>query len=163
LMEAPRIQYAKTTDGVNIAYWTLGVGRPLILPPSLVASHLQLEWEVGPIRTNIESLAEHAQVVRYEARGVGLSRCDELDFSPLAGSRDLQAVVDKLELHEFTIITNQTCGDGPLLYAADHPDRVASLVHRLRPLPFFSNENQSRLSLIEPLADQNWDFFCDIY
>ena len=27
LME-PRIQYAKTSDGVNIAYWTLGEGMP---------------------------------------------------------------------------------------------------------------------------------------
>jgi len=27
----PRIQYANTSDGVNIAYWTLGVGTPVPL------------------------------------------------------------------------------------------------------------------------------------
>ena len=27
----PRIQYAKTSDGVSIAYWTLGEGKPLVL------------------------------------------------------------------------------------------------------------------------------------
>ncbi len=26
----PRIQYAKTKDGVSIAYWTLGEGMPVV-------------------------------------------------------------------------------------------------------------------------------------
>ena len=26
----PHIQYAKTTDGVSIAYWTLGEGEPMV-------------------------------------------------------------------------------------------------------------------------------------
>ena len=29
----PRIQYTKTEDGVNIAYWTLGEGSPLLVTP----------------------------------------------------------------------------------------------------------------------------------
>ena len=31
-MMQPRIQYAKTSDGVSIAYWTMGKGPPLVLP-----------------------------------------------------------------------------------------------------------------------------------
>jgi hypothetical protein len=27
----PRIQYAKTADGVSIAFWTLGQGPPLVM------------------------------------------------------------------------------------------------------------------------------------
>ena len=27
----PRIQYAKTKDGVSIAYWTMGEGQPLVV------------------------------------------------------------------------------------------------------------------------------------
>ncbi len=27
----PRIQYAKTSDGVNIAYWTMGEGMPFVV------------------------------------------------------------------------------------------------------------------------------------
>ena len=42
----PRIQYTKTKDGVNIAYWTLGQGVPLVIPPNLPASHIQMEWEM---------------------------------------------------------------------------------------------------------------------
>ena len=40
----PRIQYAKTADGVSIAFWTLGEGQPLVQMSSLPFSHIQLEW-----------------------------------------------------------------------------------------------------------------------
>ncbi len=33
----PRIQYARTADGVNIAFWTLGEGPPFARPPGLAA------------------------------------------------------------------------------------------------------------------------------
>ncbi len=36
----PRIQYAKTEDGVSIAYWTLGDGKPLVSMPAGLADHL---------------------------------------------------------------------------------------------------------------------------
>ena len=43
----PRIQYAKTSDGVSIAFWTLGEGVvPLVHMPVLGYSHVQLEWQV---------------------------------------------------------------------------------------------------------------------
>ncbi len=40
----PRIQYAKTKDGVSIAYWTLGNGPALFHVP-LMWSRIQLEWQ----------------------------------------------------------------------------------------------------------------------
>ena len=41
-----RIQYAKTTDGVSIAYWTLGEGTPLVVVPPPPVSHAQPAWEM---------------------------------------------------------------------------------------------------------------------
>ena len=41
----PRIQYAKTKDGVSIAYWTLGDGMPFVQMPAGPVSHIQLEWQ----------------------------------------------------------------------------------------------------------------------
>ncbi len=38
----PRIQYAKTKDGVSIAYWTLGTGMPFVVAGVLPDSHVQL-------------------------------------------------------------------------------------------------------------------------
>jgi hypothetical protein len=40
-MEAPRIQYAKTSDGVNIAFWTLGEGPAVVLAPLPLGSHVR--------------------------------------------------------------------------------------------------------------------------
>ena len=44
-MAEPRIQYAKTSDGVSIAFSTLGEGTPFVYMPVLLFSHLQLEWQ----------------------------------------------------------------------------------------------------------------------
>ena len=50
----PRIQYAKTSDGVSIAYTVFGEGLPIVHPPLLPASHLQLEWDM-PVRRALVS------------------------------------------------------------------------------------------------------------
>ena len=42
-----RIQYAKTADGVSIAFWTLGEGMPLVNMPTVSFSHIQMD-SVGP-------------------------------------------------------------------------------------------------------------------
>jgi hypothetical protein len=56
-MEAPRIQYARTEDGVSIAYQVFGSGPALLLAPSLTASHLQIEWDMPDRRRVFELLA----------------------------------------------------------------------------------------------------------
>lgn len=33
----PRVQYAKTKDGVSIPYWTMGEGTPLVVAVSPLA------------------------------------------------------------------------------------------------------------------------------
>ncbi len=45
----PRIQYAKTADGVSIAYATVGQGMPvpLVIMPNIPFSHIQLEWQIA--------------------------------------------------------------------------------------------------------------------
>jgi hypothetical protein len=42
----PRIQYAKTKDGVSIAFATLGDGMPLVYVPSAPYTHVQLGWQL---------------------------------------------------------------------------------------------------------------------
>ncbi len=49
-MPEPRIQYATTSDGVNIAFTTVGDGIPLVQIPAAF-SHLQLEWQLPGFQT----------------------------------------------------------------------------------------------------------------
>jgi pimeloyl-ACP methyl ester carboxylesterase len=88
----PRIQYAKTSDGVSIAYWTMGEGPPLVYMPNVIWSHAQLEWQFPEIRRWYELLAKARTLVRFDARGTGLSQRDVGDYSLEALELDLHAI-----------------------------------------------------------------------
>src|SRR3990172_2802630 len=91
----PRIQYAKTSDGVSIAYATLGEGRRLLLSPPLLFSHLTLEWQYPPLRAWYEQLARQRTVVRWDPRCSGLS--DRGARGPtVANMLDVEAVLDRI-------------------------------------------------------------------
>src|SRR3972149_8758475 len=100
----PRIQYAQAADGVSIAFYTLGEGRPLVHMPNIPWSHIQLEWQHPRWRRWYELLAQNRMLVRYDARGAGLSDRDGSGFSLDAYVLDIEAVVDRLgvdKLHPF--------------------------------------------------------------
>jgi hypothetical protein len=94
----PRIQYAKTSDGVTIAYWKMGEGPPLVVPSNLVASHLQMEWQV-PGAASSMSISPAAR--RWSATTVAdgnVRIATLLDFSQDAAILDLEAVISRLAL-----------------------------------------------------------------
>jgi class 3 adenylate cyclase len=123
----PRIQYAKTADGVSIAFWTLGEGMPLVHMPHVV-SHIQMEWEYPECRRWYERLAEKRMLVRYDHRGLGLSDRDRMDYSVDATVLELEAVVDRLGLERFALLGLSFAGPGAVAYAARHPERVSHLI-----------------------------------
>jgi class 3 adenylate cyclase len=124
----PRIQYAKTTDGVSIAFWTLGKGMPLVWMPWLPGSHLQLEWRIPGLRRMYERASRGARLVRYDSRGFGLSERGVTDFSLAALLRDLEAVVDRLGLRRFRLLAAGVLAPVAIAYAARRPERLSHLV-----------------------------------
>ena len=124
----PRIQYAKTEDGVSIAFWTLGVGMPFVTMPTLPVSHIQAEWQIPERRRWFERLAEKRTLIRYDARGSGLSERGVGDFSLDGQMRDLEAVVDRLDLERFALFAMFNAGPVAIGYAAHRPGRVSHLV-----------------------------------
>ena len=69
----PRIQYAKTEDGVSIAFYTLGEGLPLVYPGAVPFTHLELEWQNPAVRAFNEHIAQKRKLVRFDPRGLGMS------------------------------------------------------------------------------------------
>ena len=69
----PDIQYTTTSDGVSIAFWTIGNGVPLVVMPPPPFSHILLEWQDPNRRSLYEQLARTFRLVRYDGRGSGLS------------------------------------------------------------------------------------------
>ena len=157
----PRIQYAKTADGVSIAFWTAGHGVPLVIPPNLSGSHLQVELSMSPSKV-LSRLVEQVQVIRYDCRGMGMSQRDAIDFSPEAAERDLEAVLDRLGLDRFALYGNTVAGPVSFWYASRHPDRVSALVYWVGQSVRRSPEIMHRLGLIEPLAEQDWELYNEI-
>jgi class 3 adenylate cyclase len=126
-MTEPRIQYAKTSDGVSIAFWAMGEGKPLIHMP-LPFSHIQLEWEYPEYRSWYEPLAARTTLVRYDLRGTGMSDRERIDFSLDAGVADLQAVADCLRLERFALFGLTHTAPTAIAYAARYPERVSHLI-----------------------------------
>lgn len=158
-----RVQYAKTSDGVDIAFAVYGDGPPLVIPPNLVNSHLQLEMsERAASRSFYGRLARRLRVIRYDCRGIGMSQRDQVDFSADAAGRDLNAVVDKLGLDRFALYTHTLAGEGPMAFAANNPDRVSSLVCWIGETIAVRPEVLKKMELIAPLQEQDWELYSNI-
>jgi len=158
-----RVQYAKTSDGVDIAFAVHGDGPPLVFAPNLANMHLQLETaERATARSFFDRLTKRLKIIRYDGRGGGMSQRDRIDFSPEAAGRDLTAVVDRLGLERFALYTHTLAGEGPMAFAASNPDRVSSLIcwigDSMRILPDFAR----RIEAIAPLQSEDWDLYCNI-
>jgi class 3 adenylate cyclase len=156
----PRIQYAKTSDGVSIAFWTLGEGVPLVHLP-LDFSHIQMEWQIPECRRWYERLAEKRKLVRYDYRGSGLSERQVTDFSLEAHVLDLEAVVSRLGLERFALLGLQHSGPPAIAYAARHPERVS---HLLLWSVYARASDWLRLPEIQALralGGQDWEFYTE--
>ena len=101
-MDAPPIQYARTADGVNLAYWTLGerTNPALLLAPHGVG-HLTAEWAIEPFRAWYRRLAGKFFVVAYDPRGSGLSQRGVRDLALDRFAADISAVAEAAQLDRY--------------------------------------------------------------
>ncbi len=125
MTDMPHIQYATTTDGERIAYWTLGAGDPYIMCFSTNAC--ETEWEFPEARWAYETLAELRTVVRLDLRGEGLSSRPAGSLSLEAFGRDLDAVIEKLGTTRYALHGGTYSTKLVVRHAALHSDRVTAL------------------------------------
>lgn len=111
----PRIQYAKTGDGVSIAWATMGAGQPILLMPSQPWSWMA-GWDPF-IAATWAPLAEEHRLVVYDSRGTGFSDRDALDFSMGAMIRDLEAVVAQVGGEPFALVAITNAAPLAVTYA----------------------------------------------
>jgi class 3 adenylate cyclase len=161
----PRIQYARTEDGVNIAYGAFGEGLPLIYTPSAHGIGVHYYTYLSYSRRTVDQLTEHGfQVVRYDGRGVGSSDRMPTEFSLETEVLDLAAVADRLGYERFTLVGHFAGAQAAIAYATRWPDRVSHLVLRDawasgRDMYQMFPGNRV-LSAMKPFAEQQWDLVC---
>ena len=121
------IHFCTASDGVRIAYAEVGQGSPLVKAANWL-NHLEYDWQ-SPIWSHLlqEIAAEH-RLIRYDARGNGLSDWDVGEISFDAFARDLESVVEATGLQRFALFgVSQGCAVS-IAYAVRHPGRVTHLV-----------------------------------
>ena len=121
------IRFARSADGVGIAYAVHGNGPPLLIDKCWV-SHLQFDWQSPLWQHYLVELGRIATVIRYDERGYGLSDRDVADHSLEARVSDLQAVADDAGLERFALLAMAQAGPVALEYAARHPERLTRLI-----------------------------------
>ena len=161
----PRIQYTKTNDGVSIAYTSVGEGDPVVIAANIWGDMELALQHVGPIYGPlIETLLRNNfRPVVYDGRGSGSSERDVTEISQAARLADLEAVVDRLELDHFALLSVVHGGITAVGYAAKHPQRVTHLVLEApyaRGSEYYARAPALRaIKALSDMAEDNWEFF----
>ena len=121
------IRFCTSEDGVRIAWATSGEG-PVLVKTANWLNHVELDWESPVWRPWLAELSRGRRLVRYDARGTGLSDWDVPELSLDAFVRDLEAVVAAAGLERYALLgMSQGCAVA-VAHAVRHPERVSRLV-----------------------------------
>ncbi len=121
------IRFCSAADGAQIAYASVGGGPPLVKTANWL-NHLEYDWASPVYSPWWHELSRDHLLVRYDARGNGLSDWDVADISFDAFVSDLETVVDATGLDRFPLFgVSQGCAIA-IAYAVRHPERVSRLI-----------------------------------
>lgn len=124
-MDVPETRYARTEEGVHLAYHVVGDGAVDILWLGSFNGGLEILWERPRIRSLTEKLASFARVIRHDMRATGLS--DRHPSLPDLETQvdDIRTVLDAVGSRGTAIVSAGNPA-GPL-FAATHPRRTRAL------------------------------------
>ena len=125
----PETHYAKTADGVNVAYQAFGDGPVDILFVLGWVTHIERMWDQPRIVRFLERLATLGRVMVFDKRGVGMSDRVPDDRLPSLEVRidDARAVMDAVGSERAVVLGHSEGGPMATLFAATHPERAIAL------------------------------------
>ena len=110
------IKYCRAPDGVRLAYAIAGSG-PMMVKTGNWMNHLEYDWESPIWRHVFRELGREHTLVRYDARGNGMSDWDVDELSVEAWVRDLETVVDAAGIERFPLLGISQCCAVSVAYA----------------------------------------------
>jgi len=121
------IQFCLTPDGIQLAYARTGSGPPLVKTGNWM-THLEFDFESPIWRGLYRELSRDHTLIRYDARGNGLSDREIEEVSHEKFVSDLEAVVDAAGLERFALLgISQGCAVS-IDYAVRRPERISHLI-----------------------------------
>ena len=128
VVKVPETRYARTSDGVHVAYQVVGEGPFDLVAVLGYVSHVELAWEDPAMAHCLGRLASFSRLIVFDRRGLGLS--DAIQGAPTLEDRmqDLRAVMDAAGSERAALFGLSEGGPMSMLFAATYPDRVLALV-----------------------------------
>jgi len=129
-VQIPETRYAKTADGVHIAYQAFGDGPVDILFVLGWVTHIERMWSEPHYVRFFTRLASFGRVMIFDKRGVGLSDRVPEDRLPSLEVRmdDARAVMDAVGSERAVVLGVSEGGPMAMLFAATYPERAIGLI-----------------------------------
>ena len=121
------IRFARSADGTRLAYAESGSGPPIVKAANWL-SHLEFDWQSPVWRHWFNFLSSRNRLVRFDARGCGLSDWEAADLTLPRQVEDLESVIDAAGVDQFVLIGISQGGAPAIEYVLKHPRRVKQLV-----------------------------------
>ncbi|MFB7876618.1 alpha/beta fold hydrolase [Nocardia sp. NPDC056064] len=140
---------ARTFDGTELAFETIGSGPPLVLVPGGPRDSRYLE--------DLGGLAESHTLIRYDARGTGgtPAPADPAKYAYPSLARDVDALRTHLGTEAIDVLGHSAGAVVAAVYAGHHPDRVSRLV-LVAPGPDFFGGGEDVGDLLERRSGEPW-------
>ena len=127
-MKTQEPRYARTSDGLYVAYQVVGEGPiDIAIQTSWLGNvEVPFEWEGSALF--LEGLASIGRLILHDRRGTGLSsrNVPALNLETRVG--DLMTLLDAVGAKDPVLMGGSDSGAVHALFASSHPDRVRSLV-----------------------------------
>lgn len=125
-------------------------------------SHIEREWAIPGWRRRYERLAAGRRLVRFDARGFGLSELHPVNVTPAAHADDLEAVLNALTIEECDLFAAGDGGFGAIEYCA----REANRVRRLILWGAYANRdallNSPKIKSMHALWEEDWTQYTEL-
>ncbi len=129
-VSVPPIRYARTPEGVHVAYQIVGDGPIDLVWAGPGFSNIERLWELPPTARFLRRLSEKLRLIMFDPRGMGLSDPLRDETAPTIETRmtDLIAVMDAAGSESAALLGHNSTGPIAIVAAATHPHRVIGLV-----------------------------------
>ena len=129
-MSGPETRYARTADGVNIAYQVVGDGPVDMVFVMGWTSHIERMWAEPSLARFLSRLASFSRLILFDKRGMGLSDRVSPERLPSLEIRmdDARAVMDAVGSERAVVFGVSEGGPMAMLFAATYPERTIALV-----------------------------------
>jgi pimeloyl-ACP methyl ester carboxylesterase/class 3 adenylate cyclase len=120
------LHYARTRDGIDIAYTVFGEGPDMLVSPGFV-THMDFMWDLPPFEV-ISGFGRNFRTIVFDKRGTGLSD-RTLGFGSLEDrAEDIRAVLDAVGSEQAVLYGISESGPMATYFTAQHPERVRALM-----------------------------------